>query len=297
MPDFLSLADFDRAEIGDLLDTADEMQARWLRRDMPQLLAGKNVGLIRGSGGFRNALAFEIGVRALGGQIFGLAVSLDCGEPPTDMARYLDNWLDGLIVREQRFDVLVEMARTLSAPLINARTSVNHPCEILGDLQYIRRRRGAIDGLTIVVVGPVGNIVGSWTEAAAVLPIDIVQIAPPGHTINAPATGRNTVGTIRVEHELDVGLRAADVVVTDCWPRPTSDLERAEIARQFGPLRIFAKTLRLAREDVIFIPCPPVTRGQEVADDAMTSELCVSYEAKAHLLHAQNAILTHCIEV
>ena len=34
----------------------------------------------------------------------------------------------------------------------------------------------------------------------------------------------------------------------------------------------------------MFLPCPPVTRGQEVSTDAMDSELCMNYKAKDYLL-------------
>lgn len=41
----------------------------------------------------------------------------------------------------------------------------------------------------------------------------------------------------------------------------------------------------------LFIPCPPVTRGQEVSADAMAAPACCVTEAKAYLLHPQNAVL------
>jgi ornithine carbamoyltransferase len=40
-----------------------------------------------------------------------------------------------------------------------------------------------------------------------------------------------------------------------------------------------------------FLPCPPVTRGREVSDDAMLHPICRVVAAKAFLLHAQNAAL------
>jgi ornithine carbamoyltransferase len=40
-----------------------------------------------------------------------------------------------------------------------------------------------------------------------------------------------------------------------------------------------------------FLLCPPVTRGQEVSENATASEKCKNYEAKEYLLHSQNAII------
>jgi ornithine carbamoyltransferase len=45
----------------------------------------------------------------------------------------------------------------------------------------------------------------------------------------------------------------------------------------------------------VFLPCPPVTRGQEVSADAMTHPRCRVVEAKAWLLHVQNAVLEWCL--
>jgi ornithine carbamoyltransferase len=41
----------------------------------------------------------------------------------------------------------------------------------------------------------------------------------------------------------------------------------------------------------VFLPCPPVTRGQEVSYEVMKSPLCKNFEAKDNLLHIQNAIM------
>jgi ornithine carbamoyltransferase len=79
-------------------------------------------------------------------------------------------------------------------------------------------------------------------------------------------------------------LRDADVIITDCWPNGAHD-------DQLARYRISAALLDTCRRDAIFLPCPPVTRGQEVTADAMGHATCQSTVAKAYLLHAQNALL------
>jgi ornithine carbamoyltransferase len=41
----------------------------------------------------------------------------------------------------------------------------------------------------------------------------------------------------------------------------------------------------------MFLPCPPVTRGEEVSAEAMRSPRCQNHAAKDNLLHVQNAIM------
>jgi ornithine carbamoyltransferase len=65
---------------------------------------------------------------------------------------------------------------------------------------------------------------------------------------------------------------------------------REQIKKQFLPYQITQKHLARLHKDAIFLPCPPVTRGQEVSYDAMNSNLCMNYQAKEYLLHSQNAI-------
>ncbi|MFW6291862.1 MAG: hypothetical protein ACOC7V_05985 [Spirochaetota bacterium] len=40
-----------------------------------------------------------------------------------------------------------------------------------------------------------------------------------------------------------------------------------------------------------FLPCPPVTRGEEVTAVALDAPACRNYAAKEFLLHAQNALM------
>ena len=81
-------------------------------------------------------------------------------------------------------------------------------------------------------------------------------------------------------------LRDADVIITDCWP---ADCDVAELVRW----QVTEAALEAGR--AVFLPCPPVTRGQEVSASAMRHPACRVVEAKAWLLHAQNAVLEWCL--
>ena len=45
------------------------------------------------------------------------------------------------------------LAQSAQVPVVNARTPFNHPCEILGDLSYVRTQRGTLEGLRVVFIG------------------------------------------------------------------------------------------------------------------------------------------------
>ena len=174
------------------------------------------------------------------------------------------------------------------------RTDYNHPCEILGDLAYIRARKGRIEGIKVAFVGEATNLCHPWFEAAARLPIHVVQISPEGYQINPALLAElkhGAVGELSVTDYLREGLQDADVIYTDCWPGRGNEAERQRIRELFGPYQITTENLAWAAPDVLFLPCPPVHRGEEVSEAVMRSAACCVYEAKEYLLHAQNAVL------
>ena len=282
------------AAIAETLARADELAGLWRLQRMPQSLRGERVGLWFHGHGFRNRLAFELGAREMGASVAYVPGELGVHEPLEDIAEYLGNWFTLLVLRAQHHDDVLAVAAGSRIPVVNARTDRGHPCEILGDLSYLRRWRGNLDGLRIAYVGAPSNVCMSWLEAAAVLPIRVVQVCPPGHAV-APQTlaelRHGAAGTIEVEHDLQAALDGVDVIYTDCWPKAQTPDEQATIRREFLSYQIKPEHLGALSERGIFLPCPPVTRGEEVSAEVMRSERCHNHAAKDHLLHVQNAIL------
>ena len=175
---------------------------------------------------------------------------------------------------------MTELADAARAPVVNLRTRSNHPFETLGDLSFVKRERGSFDDLMIVAVAPAGNILHSWLEAAKVLPISLVQISSPAFFMNETEyAGQNVRCTDDISEIYD-----ADVVITDCWPNDDG-------AESLIGFQVTGAMLDRTDPACMFVPCPPVTRGQEVAADAMEHDRCVVYDAKMFLLHAQNAFI------
>lgn len=295
MHHFITFLDYTQDEIGELLDLADRMHEAHHTRSMPRSLGGQSIGLIWDGEGFRNRVSFEMGIGAMGGVSVQVPGALDERESIEDVTRYLDNWLDAIVARTRTHEHMLRLAAAASIPVINARTDYNHPCEILGDLAWIRARRGSLDGLKVAYFGEASNIGHSWLEAAARLPIRVVQVCPEGYGVDLTALARmrhDAVGELSVTHDWAEALSGADVVTTDCWPRDPDPDGRARIEARFGPYQVTAERLAMAAPGVMFIPCPPVHRGEEVSADAMTSPACRVYECKEYLLHAQNAVLS-----
>jgi len=292
--DFISFLEYSEQEINSLLELTGRLRDQFRSGHLPQYLKGKSIALIWDAEGFRNRVAFELGITAMGGIGIQVPGRLDERESIEDVAGYLNNWFDAVVARTKHHSHMQRLASAAQIPVINARTDYNHPCEILGDLAYIRGRKGTLGGLKVAFVGEATNLCHPWFEAAARLPMQVIQVCPEGYQIDSTLLTElrsSAVGELSVTCSMKDGLQDADVIYTDCWPTGRDDAERQNIQRLFTPYQITIENLAWAAPDVLFLPCPPVHRGEEVSEAVMQSSACCVFAAKEYLLHAQNAIL------
>lgn len=280
--DLIRLDSFEKKDIETILQRALELDVFWAKRKMPQTLAGKSIGLITEDTGWRNPSAIQIGVQSMGAVFAEIPASLSGKESLADLAAYLDNWFDLIVVRTPEIKKIDELASFLNAPVMNIRTYHNHPCETLGDLSYILKKRGSLADLKVCAVSPKGNILQSWIEASLVLPIELTQIAPEDYLVDG-----SLYDHVHLSQNIE-SIRDADVIITDCWPKGCDQ-------EQFSALTITKDILDATKKGCLFIPCPPVTRGQELTQEAAMHSKHKAYETKAFLLHAQNAFIEYAL--
>ncbi|UBQ01277.1 ornithine carbamoyltransferase [Curtobacterium sp. TXMA1] len=224
----------------------------------------------------RTRTSFERGAALAGLQpIVFPPESLDKDEAHDDVARYLADFVDVLVVRHPDLSVLEALAGADAVPVVNAMTSENHPCEVLADLWTLTRGH-EVGSLRVRFVGADGNIARAWAEASRLFGFDLVQCCPDG--LAAP--------DVRWTDDLTGAMADADVVVTDGPGRHAAAL---------APYRVTADVLALALAGVRFAPCPPFVRGREVSADALASPAFVGHDAKRALLPVQQAVLAHCL--
>ncbi|SLN35533.1 Ornithine carbamoyltransferase [Pseudoruegeria aquimaris] len=274
----LRVSDLKPRQADHLLQRAIALGREYAAGIVPPLLEGRRIALIVEERGWRNTVAMELGAASMGAHCVHVPVGLTGGEHPQDLARYLANWFDLVAVRTPSLGALEAFAAASALPVLNLRTRQNHPFEVLGDLSYVRALRGGLEGLRVAAVAPAANILASWAEAAVALPLEVTQIAPRARWLD---TGRYATHRLTCTEDMDA-LADADVIVTDCWPAGATEAEMA-------PFRITAARLDATRPGCLFIPCPPVSRGEEVSEDAMTHPRCVAVAAKAQLMHVQMA--------
>lgn len=276
----IELTDISAAHLMWIFARASEMAQLWRDRRMPPSLSGKRVALVVNDTGWRNTTAFDLGIQTMGGICVQPPLQWDTREELDDLTAYLGNWFDAIVTRAPDLTILRRLADTFDGPVINARTKQNHPCEILGDLAFHFHRNKTIDGIKVAVVSPKSNILGSWIEAAAVLPIEVIQIYPARWHDQQKA---EAVSRFSCTSDIKA-IEEANIVITDCWP------ENAD-PNELSAYQVTSKMLDRLPGAAAFVPCPPVHRGKEVSLEAMQHASCRVIEAKEFLMHAQNAAL------
>ena len=108
----------------------------------------------------RTRVTFEAGMVQLGGHAIYLThdVVLGARESVRDVARNLERFVDGIVVRTGPHEVARELAAQAGIPVINGLTLREHPCQALADVFTMRERFGRLDGLPVAFVGDGNNV-------------------------------------------------------------------------------------------------------------------------------------------
>ena len=253
---------------------ADDMQ----KGSYSSLLQDKTVVMFFPQSSLRTRMTFEKGIRLLGGHpVLFPPETLDKKEALVDVCGYLENWADMVIVRHPSIDLMRQMASHLHIPVINAMSSVNHPCEILSDLYALSKRRSDFQNDRYLFVGARGNIGMAWKEAADLLGLDLEQCCPPGYEIDG----------LSVHHDILSAVRGKDVVCTDSLPASAADA--------FAPCRVTLEAMGAANPGAVLNPCPPFYRGEEVDAGVIDSPYFAGYAFKRALLEVQQAVMAYCL--
>jgi len=195
-------------------------------------------------------------------------------ESPEHLAGYLDNWIDLYIIRTADHKKLSLFARYTGKPTINAMSSDAHPCEVLADAYSIQREKGTLEKLKYCLVGPPTNVLNSWHRLGKILGLEIVHVLPEEYASKAGINGIITT-------DKAVGLKDADVILTDAWPSGFQDKN----------YQLTLDDVKIAKADAWVIPCPPFNTQNEVHQDVIDSGYFAGYDQKEFLYQVQKAII------
>ncbi len=258
-------------------------------------LSGKTLVMIFEKASTRTRVSFEVGMQELGGYTICLTpgdTQMGRGEPTKDTARVLSRYGHGIMIRTFGQEVVDELARFASIPVINGLTDMSHPCQILSDLFTIQEFKGGFEGLSIAYVGDGNNVANTWIEAALLFGIHLRVASPKGFEPHAPLMEKGLdTGRLVVTHDPLEAAGGADVIYTDVWVSMGQEKEEKERKESFIPYRIDKRLLEAARKDAIVMHCLPAHRDEEISADVFERFEEVIFTQAENRLHAQKALL------
>ena len=300
--DFLSVLDFDAADLENCLSLAAQVKAdRALGRHAPtaDALDGRHVALLFDKPSLRTRTTFEIAVRELGGHILPVQpdVALGRREAVADVARNLERWVDGVVIRTFSQQVLREFAASARRlHVVNALTDEEHPCQAIADFLTLRERLGTLRGRTIAYVGDGNNVATSLVHAAAMLGVHVHVASPepyqlPPSVVQQATSVARHGARLRLFSEAIDAVAGVDAVYTDTWTSMGQEAE-ADVRRPvFAPFQVNERVMAAARPDALFMHCLPAHRGEEVTADVFESDASVVFDQAENRLHGQKALL------
>src|SRR5271154_4857894 len=117
---FLDLDQLDAATLRQILDMGKAFRLGEGVAARP--LRGKTLAMLFEKPSTRTRVSFEVGMRALGGEVVVLernGMQLGHGETIADTARVLSRYVDAIMLRTTKEEKLLELAEHASVPVIN----------------------------------------------------------------------------------------------------------------------------------------------------------------------------------
>jgi ornithine carbamoyltransferase len=296
--DFLTIRDFTREEILSTFRLALNMKAH--PQNYASALRGKTLAMIFEKPSLRTRVSFDVGIHQLGGFsvcLLPMEISLGKRESIFDVAKNLERMVQGIMVRTFAHQIVVDMAKHASIPVINALTDYSHPCQALADYLTVQEVKGDLKGLKLCFVGDGNNVAHSLMFAGARLGVHVTIACPNGYEPNPTAVqnamedANDTGARIEVVHNAMEGVRDADVIYTDVWASMGQESEIEERKAIFHPFQVNKQLMAKANSSAIFMHCLPAHRGDEVTDEVIDSTSSVVFQEAENRLHAQKAVM------
>jgi ornithine carbamoyltransferase len=297
--DLLSLADLSTEEILFLLDLAAQLKSGAVRPKCPKAL-----GLLFSKASTRTRVSFTVAMGQMGGQVLDLNANLTQvgrGEPIEDTARVLDRYLDVVAIRTFEQAEVETFARYAKMPVINALTDLEHPCQILADLQTVFECFGTYQGLTLTYLGDGNNIAHSLLLGCALVGLNICIAAPEGFQPlpEIVAKARDIAGdrtSITITTDPEAAAKDAHILYTDVWASMGQEDSADDRVPIFMPYQINAELLALADPAAIVLHCLPAYREKEITNEVMEGTASRIWDQAENRLHSQKALLATILD-
>ena len=267
----LGIEGLNRPEIEALLDLADEEVdvSRQVEKKKAALRGRTQINLFF-ENSTRTQASFELAGKRLGADVMNMSVgnsSVKKGETLIDTAMTLNAMRpDLLIVRHHSAGAVNLLARKVDCSVVNAGDGAHeHPTQALLDALTIRRNKGGIEGLLVVICGDIAHSRVARSNIICLQALGArVRVCGPATLLPA---GLDRYG-VEVFTDMRAALKGADIVMM-------LRLQRERMNGAFVPsvqeyfhfYGLDREKLAFAKPDALVMHPGPMNRGVEIASD------------------------------
>jgi len=294
--DFVTLADWDQRALEEVLQESIRLKAELKKSGPSDRLKGRTLAMIFHKPSLRTRVSFEVAMTQLGGAsifITDREIGIDSREAVGDVAKVLSGYVDAIMIRTFRHDLVRGLATEASIPVVNGLDDRYHPCQILADLLTVRELGMDFQNLPVAWFGDGNNVAHSWLEAAAIFGLDLRLAVPAGYEPDREVEqwARAGKGKITITHDPLAAAAGARVLYTDVWASMGQESE-AEARRQvFRPFQVNSALLERAHPSAVVMHCLPAHRGEEISAEVIDGPRSVVFHQAENRLHAQKGLL------
>lgn len=271
-----------------ILVSAHDLKSRKFRP--PQLFEGLSLAMMFDKLSTRTRFSFDVAMKQLGGHTVVTTMGemqMGGSESIESTAKVLSRFVDAIMVRMSDQDMMNELARHATIPVINGMTNHSHPCQIMADVMTIEEKFGTAAGKKVAWFGDYNNVSRTFMQAAPIFGFDLTLAVP------ADLIPKGTWKNVRFTSDAREAAKGAHVLVTDTW---VSLGQEGKAIEKFGSYQVNAALMALADPKAIFMHCLPIHEWEEVSEDVARAPASVIYDEAENRLHVQKAILAWCLE-
>ena len=271
--DFLSVTDITPSETIVLLNRARTAKSISSEDNNSKPLAGKSIAILFDKPSLRTRVSFQVGIEHLGGFSVFLGqqeVGLGNREPTSDVAKVLSGYVDCIVARLSDHQLLLDLAKYASVPVINALSDLEHPCQVMADLLTIYEHKGKLEGLSLAYIGDGNNVARSLCLVAPAVGMNFTSASPDGYNLDEQsvqkAKSRANALSVQIRTLTDPvkAVAGADVVYTDVWASMGQEDETGIRQSAFNGYTVDSVLMSKANPGALFMHDMPAHEGEEL---------------------------------